>query len=86
MKIPEKILKCNEVLLETKVKIIYTMVFPLFCTDVEAGQLRNLTGKNRLIWNVVLEESLVDTEVHYKDKTVDSISNQTTLVSRSKND
>ena len=79
MKQLEKIIKRTDVSLETKAKIIYTLVFLITMYRCESWTIKKADKKEIVflyIYNVVLEESFVDTLDCQKDKQVGPRANQ----------
>ena len=62
----EKIIQCNDVSLETKIKIIHTLVFPITMYGWESWTVKK--ASRGFIWNTVLDESFADTLDCQKDK------------------
>ena len=69
----EKITKSKDEWLEAKAKIIHALIFPITRHRCESWAVKKVDRKIRyiwFIWNMVLEESSVDTLDHQKDEQV----------------
>ena len=65
-----KIIKSRDMSLETKAKIIHTLIFPSTMYRCESWTVKKADIKKWFIWNMVLEESTMETLDHRKDEQV----------------